>query len=306
MNELYIAVICICAGVAVAVTAILQRRKLLRISQSIEDTLDRMIAGNFVNSENFYDDTLSAKINTKLKRLYEVLESQRQSSQLQHTQIQQLISDISHQVKTPVANIRMLNDTLASGSLPPDKRTELQVQMDTQISKLDFLMQALVKSSRLETGAIKLSPQPLSVLETLAQAVSGVAIFAEDKQIEITVDCDPHIHSLHDRKWTAEALFNILDNAVKYTLPHGSVEVACAQWELFTKIDIRDTGPGIREDELAQVFQRFYRSPSAMQQEGIGIGLYLAREIIEKQGGYIKLTSLPGEGAVFSVFLPNS
>jgi len=306
MTEAILIILCICAVAAVILIAVFMRRKIVFIARSIEDTVDQMIAGCFTAGSALYDDTLSAKINHKLKRLYEVMENQNDRTALQHKQIQELISDISHQVKTPVSNIKMINETLASGRLEGQKRAELQAQLDAQVDKLDSLIQSLIKSSRLETGAVTLSPQPLPLIETLAQAIGGVALFAENKGIDLSVDCDADIVAQHDKKWTAEALFNILDNAVKYTPARGSVTVSCEQWELYTKIDITDTGVGIAEEEQAQVFRRFYRAPSAQQKEGVGIGLYLAREIIQKQGGYIRLVSAPDEGSTFSIFLPHS
>ena len=108
-----------------------------------------------------------------------------------------------------------------------------------------------------------------------------------------------------DPKWTAEALFNILENAVKYTPAGGIIQVAVVRWEACTKIDITDTGRGIPESHQAAIFKRFYREPEVHSIEGIGIGLYLTREIISKQNGRIKVTSAVGTGTTFTIFLPN-
>ncbi|MGI6153625.1 MAG: sensor histidine kinase [Christensenellaceae bacterium] len=306
MSEAFVPIVCACAAAAVVLVAVWLRRKTVRAFRSVEDTLEQMVSGSFTDSASLYEDTFSAKINTRLKRLYAIMEEREMRNRKEHGHIQEMVSDISHQVKTPIANIKMLSETLRDAKLPPDKRNELHAQLGAQIDKLDFLMQALVKSSRLETGVIMPAKETLPVMETLAQAVGSVAALADSKDIEITVNCDEKTCAMHDKKWTAEAFFNILDNAVKYTPPGGSVAITCEQWEFYTKIEIGDTGTGIAEEEQAQVFKRFYRSPSVRQQDGIGIGLYLAREIVEKQGGYIKVASVPGEGSVFSIFLPNS
>ena len=108
----------------------------------------------------------------------------------------------------------------------------------------------------------------------------------------------------HDSKWTAEALFNLLDNAVKYTPAGGKISVSVEQWEMYVKLDVADTGRGIPESWQAAIFRRFYREEEVHDQPGVGIGLYLAREIISRQGGYIKVTSEVGRGSTFSVFLP--
>lgn len=166
-------------------------------------------------------------------------------------------------------------------------------------------MQSMVKTSRLETGIITLSKKKNSIYETIATALSGILFDAEKKNIEVTVDCDPNLYIIHDKKWTSEAIFNILDNAVKYTNSNGKIRVATECWVMYTKIDIIDNGKGISESHQAEIFKRFYREEDVHDIEGIGIGLYLSRKIISLQGGYIKVTSDIGKGSTFSIFLPN-
>ena len=140
--------------------------------------------------------------------------------------------------------------------------------------------------------------------ETLAQAMSGIVYGAEKKAISVTVDCPEDLSLYHDSKWTAEALFNLLDNAVKYTPAGGNIGVSVEQWEMYVKLDVSDTGRGIAESSQASIFRRFYREEEVHDEPGVGIGLYLAREIITRQGGYIKVSSEIGRGSTFSVFLP--
>jgi len=304
-ERIALAVILICAA-AVAAAFLLMRRRVIKITERVEKTIEDMLAGIYNDDADICGDTLTAKLNSRLKLLHEMMVREREENGKQRRNIQQLISDISHQAKTPIANIKMLNETLAARELPPGKRSGLQAQMEEQIDKLDFLIRSMLKASRLETGIVGIAPEGGSVKETLALALSGIVMPAEDKSISIAVDCGDDIYALHDKKWTAEAIFNILDNAVKYTPEGGRIYIACEQWELYTKIDISDTGMGIPEEEAAQVFTRFYRSPSVRDKDGLGIGLYITREIIQKQGGYIKITSAPGGGSIFSVFLPHA
>lgn len=147
-------------------------------------------------------------------------------------------------------------------------------------------------------------PSPRPIYDTLAAALGGIFLSAEKKHIDVQVSCPEQLAVSHDRKWTAEALFNILDNAVKYTPEGGHIRVVAERWEVYVKISISDTGRGIPEVHHGTVFRRFYREDDVRDAEGIGIGLYLAREIITLQGGYIRLASAPGEGSCFSVFLP--
>ena len=173
-----------------------------------------------------------------------------------------------------------------------------------QLDKLDFLMQAMIKTSRLETGVISLEKKEQPIYDTLAAALGGILLNAEKKQIQVRVDCEEDLCVSHDRKWTGEALFNLLDNAVKYTPAGGRICVTAEKQEMFLKIDIADTGIGIPEQNQGAIFKRFYREETVRDAEGIGIGLYLAREIIAMQGGYILVLSGPGHGSTFSVFLP--
>ena len=184
-------------------------------------------------------------------------------------------------------------------------RKARETNLASQIDKLDFLVQAMVKTSRLETGVIKLTKKTQNLYDTLAEAVVGIYTKAAQKQLDVRVECPETFLVSHDRKWSTEAIFNILDNAVKYTPPGGMISVSVERWEAYVKIDIADTGKGIPEEHYALIFQRFYREEEVHDEEGVGIGLYLAREIIYLQGGYVKVSSRQGNGSVFSVFLPN-
>ena len=189
--------------------------------------------------------------------------------------------------------------------LPQEKQDEFLKTMTSQIDKLDFLLQSLIKMSRLETGTFALHMEKGSLYSTLAEAVNGIWARAEQKKIRISLECGRNIVLCHDAKWTAEALGNILENAVKYTLEGGAVRVSVIPWQFYTRIDIADTGIGISGEHYHDVFRRFYRGREAAGEEGLGLGLYLARDIIMRQKGYITVQSEEGEGTTFSVFLPD-
>jgi signal transduction histidine kinase len=283
----------------------ISRKKLNDFADELCRTLDGMIKGAELPQTINEEETLLSKINYRLIRLYEVMRENSLRVVDEKTALQELISDISHQVKTPIANLKMVNATLLEQNVPEDRRREFLQSISGQLDKLDFLMQAMIKMSRLETGIITLSQKECSIHETLAAALGGILFSAENKNISVSVDCPEELTVYHDSKWTTEALFNILDNAVKYTPDGGAIHVTAIRWEMQTKIDIADTGKGISESRQAEIFKRFYREEDVHDVEGIGIGLYLAREIITMQGGYIKVTSELGKGSVFSVFLPN-
>lgn len=251
------------------------------------------------------EETLMSKLEYKLKHLIDVMNNHKEKYLTEHDNIKTLISDISHQIKTPIANISMYNETLIERELPRDKSLMCLNNMKSQVNKLQWLVDALIKMSRLENGVIALNKNKTNLIETIANALSGVYIKAENKNIEISVHCDENLVLNHDYKWTSEALFNILDNGVKYTNENGYINVSVEKWDIFTKIDIEDNGIGIEEQEINDIFKRFYRASEVSTIEGIGIGLYLARKIIISQGGYMKVKSSKGEGTTFSIFLPN-
>ncbi|RKI67805.1 sensor histidine kinase [bacterium 1xD42-67] len=288
----------------VAVFVAFLRRKLVLFSDSLCRTIDDMLDGTAPPPQIYEEENLFYKINHRLLRLYEVMRENRERVVKDRTDLQELISDISHQVKTPIANLQMVNATLLEQSVPEEKRQEFLQASSGQLDKLDFLMQAMIKTSRLETGVISLERKIQPLYDTLAAALGGILLNAEKKNIHVSVDCPPDVALAHDRKWTSEALFNLLDNAVKYTPEGGIIRVSVESWELYAKIDITDSGKGIAENRQGMIFKRFYREEEVHDVDGIGIGLYLAREIVTMQGGYIKVTSSPGHGSTFSVFLP--
>lgn len=293
-----------CALVWLFLLILLFSRRLSEFTNDLCRTLDNMIDGNEEPEQENDSETLFARISHRLSRLYGIMQENRRKVDAERQELQMLVSDISHQVKTPVSNLKMVTDTLLTRPVTNQERTDFLQGIRQQTDKLDFLFQALVKTSRLETGAIGLKKKDSPLFDTLAQAMSCIVYGAEKKNIAVTVDCPEDLHLLHDSKWTAEALFNLLDNAVKYTPSGGKISVSAERWEMYVKLDVADTGKGISESNQASVFRRFYREEEVHDEPGVGIGLYLAREIITRQGGYIKVSSEIGKGSVFSVFLP--
>lgn len=267
-------------------------------------TMDSMINGGEEPVRANDSETLFARITYRLSRLYGIMQENRRKVDEERQELQMLVSDISHQVKTPVSNLKMVTDTLLSRPVTEQERKDFLQGIRSQTDKLEFLFQALVKTSRLETGVIRLEKKDGPLIDTLAQAMSGIVYGAEKKDISVTVQCPDDLRLSHDSRWTAEALFNLLDNAVKYTPAGGKISVSVEQWEMYVKLDVTDTGKGVSESNQAAIFRRFYREEEVHDKPGVGIGLYLVREIVTRQGGYIRVTSEIGRGSTFSVFLP--
>lgn len=275
-------------------------RRQKRLMKRLNDMLDAAAAGSF--TEVRFDESMLSAIETRMASFLSASVVSARNLQGERDKIRTLIADISHQTKTPIANILLYTELLREQRLPEESESGLKV-LQSQAEKLAFLVDALVKISRLESGLLVLSPkrQPVQLLleEVLEQAASKAAA----KEIKVSLR-DAEGIARYDLKWTIEALFNLVDNGIKYTPRGGEISLAVETYELFLRIDVSDNGMGISEEEQPRIFGRFYRSPAVSETEGVGIGLYLARQIAMEQGGYIRVSSRPHKGSVFSLYLP--
>ena len=248
------------------------------------------------------EDTLTARLQHQLLKLRNILTAQNQMLAQEKEQIKTLISDISHQIKTPIAAANTFAELLSDGELSAEERTEYITTLQMSLGKLTFLTNSLIKMSRLESDIISLKPEKNSLNEIVLQAVKTVYAKAKEKGILITFECDQTFEAVLDFNWTAEAISNVIDNAVKYTPQGGFVRLQITEYPSFLRLDISDSGVGIPEEEQAKIFGRFYRGKQSVGIDGVGIGLYLTREIINKQNGYMKVSS-DENGSTFSMFL---
>lgn len=266
----------------------------------LDDMLTAAINGTF--SEKAFDESRLSALESRLARYLTASALSERNVREQKDQISTLISDISHQTKTPVSNLQLYAQLLSEQPLPPHGK-DCAAAISAQAEKLQTLIEALVKTSRLETGILALHPQLGEITPVVERATAQYVPKAAEKGIALTLGAHSG-SAVFDPKWTEEAVCNLLDNALKYTSADGTVTVEVKNYELFSAIRVSDTGLGISEGEQAKIFGRFYRAPGAYQAEGVGIGLYLTRQIAEKQGGYVKVESTPGKGSVFSLYLP--
>lgn len=273
------------------------RRRTLR---KLNQMLDRAIAGGFV--EDTFNETELSALEGRLARFLQGSASARKTIEGEQAAVKTLIADISHQTRTPIANLLLYASLLSESGLSP-RQQELAQALIVQGEKLSFLIQALVKASRLESGIVAPVPAPNPVGPLLEGAAKQEERAAQLRQITLTAE--PFQGSAaFDPRWTGEALGNVVNNAVKYTPAGGTVTISAQMLDSFCRIDVADTGPGIPESEQAEIFNRFFRGKDSHGAEGLGLGLYLAREILTKQGGYIRVASQPGKGCVFSLYLP--
>ena len=297
MIDLLLPVVVIIAVTAVAYGVYCHIR-LRTYTKKLDEMLDKAIDGSFTKSS--FDESELSYLENKLWKYLSLSETSSQKTAEEKDKIKTLIADISHQTKTPVSNIRLYSELLSEGELYGEQK-EYADRIASQSEKLSFLITSLVKLSRLETGIISLSPEENCLAPMLEDIISQAKAEAGEKGLSLTLECGSET-AVFDEKWTNEALWNIVDNALKYT-EKGGVKISVREYEMFVCIEISDTGCGIAESEQAQIFSRFYRSEKTSSEEGLGIGLYLARQIISAENGYIKVKSEIGKGSVFSVFL---
>lgn len=285
---------------ALAALFLWDRWRMRRLLRRLNRMLDEAARGDF--REEAFDETQLSAVETKLAHYLSASSVSARNLQEERDKIETLIADISHQTKTPIANV-LLYTQLLEEQAPEDCRA-CTAALGGQARKLRSLIEALVKTSRLEAGVLVLRPRPGPLGPMLEEAAGQFAPRAAEKGLELRVE-PTDAEAVFDPRWTAEAVCNLIDNAVKYT-PSGRVTVSARAYELFARIDVADTGPGVEEAELEKLFQRFYRGGASSGAEGVGVGLYLVRQIAQGQGGYVKAFSRPGRGTKFSLFLPRN
>ncbi|GAA0077358.1 HAMP domain-containing sensor histidine kinase [Clostridium sp. CTA-5] len=274
------------------------------ILEKLTELINRIIDGNEEEIFSVLNDDLLSKLQSQTIKLTGILKSQNNRLEKEKDEIQSLISDISHQLKTPFANLKLYCELLKNNDISSEDRKEFISVINNQVQKLNFLMESMIKMSRLESDIINLKPKQVSLDEICLTAIKQVYEKAKLRNIEIELISKEDIAVFVDGKWTSEAIFNIIDNAVKYTDYNGKIIISTNCFEMFAMIEIKDNGIGIKKKEINNIFKRFYRGENVSNEEGVGIGLYLSREIILKQDGFIKVKSEKDKGSTFSLMMP--
>ena len=299
MNSIYLLILFLCIFLSFLII-FLYHLHTLRIMHRLEYMINAAIDGTFI--EQTFDESRISSLESNFAKYLSAAETSRKNIAEEKNNIKTLSSDIYHQTKTPVANMLLYTQLLQENISSNKQALEFAQQIEQQTEKLRFLIQALVKTSQLENGIVAVVPKIHSVSELLEQ-LSWPAEAAK-KGIYCGIEGEiPKVTACFDQKWTLEALSNLIDNAVKYTPDGGSVLVSVTDNTAFVRIDVKDTGIGISEEDTARIFTRFYRARQVQSEPGIGLGLYLVREILQREGGYIKVSSTLGKGSVFSLFL---
>lgn len=224
------------------------------------------------------------------------------SALLQHDKVQltNAISDISHQLKTPLTSMTVMADLLSEPELPPEKRTEFTRNIRIQLERIGWLVSSLLKFSKIDAGTVQFKKDPISVRTLFQKSLEPVLIPMDIKEQTVSIKGDDAVSFLGDLNWTVEAVINILKNCVEHTPEGGEISISFAENALYTEVIIADNGKGIPKEELPYVFQRFYKGKNASE-DSVGIGLALSHSIITSQNGDINIKSEKGIGTQFHI-----
>lgn len=283
-----------------------------KILEQLEEILIRF-------RENKFDDLLKTENHAELEKLNDQLEAIGHHIQLlkeeareEKESTKEMVSDISHQLKTPVAALDTCFSILLRNNLSETEQQEFRIRCRSALDGLETLLQSLLEISKLETGLIQLDQKTLPIMDTIISAVNRTYPKAAEKGIELIFDCDEsleHCALMQDKRWLGEAIINVLDNAIKYSPEHSKITTRLQKRTGFVRIEIEDQGIGIPQSEYHKIFQRFYRgtAPEVREKSGTGIGLYLSRQIIEQHGGTITVASgKVRKGSTFLIQLPEN
>ena len=253
------------------------------------------------------EDTVTGKLQTQIYKLYDIMKAHEEQELALKNQLSGLGADLVHQMNTPLTNIRMYCDFLQMPDLSAENKSHFLSNISRQAEKLGWFGEGFEKAARLETDIITLTPVEQELLPIILEAANQASPRAEAKGREIRLEGDRGIRVCVDGKWTLEAVFNLLDNAVKYGAQGSDILIRMSACELYACIEVCSEGNRIPEAERNTVFQRFYRGKqAAMLQEGVGLGLFLTRKFISDQGGYVSIDNYGENGNSFRIFVRRS
>lgn len=276
-----------------------KRREMELISRALEDLMN----GKTLEITLPNQDTLPAKVQHQLLRLSDIIRGTQEKAQKERDQIKELIAETAHQLRNPLANMEGYLELLQEEELSREEKEIYLEALCASEARIRFLTEGFIKISRLENHVVQIKKEQGDLTATVLNSLLQVRKYAQEKQIIFSVQGEEGLCVSHDAKWLGEAVYNLLDNSVKYSQNGGRVEINISKNEMFAQIAVRDFGIGIEHEEMNLIFQRFYRGKRAEKQPGFGLGLYLAREIVLQHGGFMKAKEKEA-GLEISIFLP--
>lgn len=277
------------------------RRK--REMEALSLVLEKLINDEPIDSMQGDKDTLPSKIRHQMIRLSDKMRGNEEQLIKDRDEIKGLISEIAHQLRNPLANMEGYLQLLEEGAGSRERESAYIDAIAVSERRIRFLTESFIKMARLESKVIQIKKESADLKKTLLRSILQVQGAAVEKKIDIRLQMDENLRISHDANWLSEAVFNLLDNSIKYSSSSSYVDMKAEVNEMFAEISVTDSGMGIEQGEENLIFQRFYRGKKVTSQEGFGLGLYLAREIVLQHQGFMKVTRLE-EGMKISIFLP--
>ena len=276
---------------------LIQEKELKEINEYIKE----------VNNKNYslkIEDNKDGEISRLRNGLYKttvILREAAENSEEEKEKLSIAIADISHQLKTPLTSIRIMLDNISDNpDMPQEIREDFIQDISKQVEHMSSLVISLLKIAKFDAGTIKMENEEIDAKKLIDSVINNLAILIEIKEIEVITKIDEKAIFIADYKWQQEALTNILKNAIEHSQPKSNIYIIVENTSIFLKIKIKDEGQGIEQKDLKHIFERFYRAKNC-NEDSIGIGLSLAKTIIEQNNGYIKATSEVGKGTLFEI-----
>jgi len=272
-----------------------ENKKIKQINKYIEDILN--------NKDTFdirdYNEDVLSKLKNDIYKITNLLKEEKEKTIKEKKNLENTLSDISHQIKTPLTSMYVINDLLFNDKLDKNKKKEFLNKNRLQLERIEWLVTSLLKISRLDSGVIKLKKEQVKITDLIIKSLEPLKIPIELKKQEIIIDIPDNLKIKVDINWTVEALINILKNAHEHTNKNGIIEIKAIENPIYTEITIKDNGEGIDESDISHIFERFYKANN--NKESIGIGLNMAKTIIEKENGQIEVESKKNKYTDFKI-----
>lgn len=268
--------------------------------EQLSQYLRQISSGDFsLDVRDSYEGELSI-LKSEIFKVTQKLSEQRFLLQEDKIKLTNAISDISHQLKTPLTSMTVMTDLLSDNKLSDKKRVEFTKNIQKQLERIDWLVSSLLKLSKIDAGTVSFKKESLSVARLVKKGLAPLLIPMDIKQQSVITKGDNNVSFVGDMNWTVEAIVNIFKNCVEHTPEGGIITISYAENALFTEIEITDSGKGIPKEDLPYIFQRFYKGKNASE-DSIGIGLAMAHSIITSQGGAIEVSSILNQGTKFHI-----
>lgn len=272
--------------------------KRYRVLSEMSLSIDKLLHGEPIRISACREGELSI-LEAELQKMTTRLQEQADALQQDKLCLSSAMADISHQLRTPLTSINLTLSMLRSSDLPAGRRQELLRDLSKSLQKIDWLIEALLKLSKLDAGTVQFAQVPVSVAALIDKACENLLVPMELRGQELTVLVQKEAF-VGDLSWTGEALTNLVKNCHEHTPEGGCIRIEALETPLFTQITVRDNGPGFVPEEIPRLFERFYKG-SGSSPESVGIGLALARQIITSQNGTLTAANAPEGGALFTI-----